>query len=130
MPGREFVVVKGLAEMNRAFARADRDMKKDLRNSLKDVAEPVREEAEVLAGQKIRNMGNGPWSRMRVGVTTNLVYVAPRERGRRSALRRPNLAGLLMDRAMEPALDAHAGEIEDRFGEALDHVLDRWVADG
>jgi len=131
MPGiseREFVVVKGLAEMNRAFARADRDMKKDLRNTLKDVAEPVREEAEVLAGQKIRNMGNGPWSRMRVGVTTNLVYVAPKERGRRGNIgsRRTNLADLLMDRAMEPALDAHAGEIEDRFGDALDHVLERW----
>ena len=112
--------------MQRAFSRADKDLSKDLRSTLKDVVEPVREEAERLAGQKIRNMGEGPWAGMRVGVTRNLVYVAPKERGRRSALRRPNLAGLLMDRAMQPALDAHEGEIEREVGDALDDLFKRW----
>jgi hypothetical protein len=133
MPGiaeREFVVVKGLNEMSRAFARADKGLKKDLRSSMKEIADPVRADAERLAGSKIRNMGAGPWAGMRVGVTQNLVYVAPKQRGRASRrndrIRRPNLADLLMDRAMNPALDAHASEIEDAFGDALDGILDRW----
>lgn len=128
MPGRDYVRVEGLREMNRAFARADRDMKRHLRSALKDVAEPVREDAERLAGQKVRNMGAGPWAGMRVGVTTNLVYVAPKKRGTRGRgpSRRPNLADLLMGRAMAPALEEHAEEIEDRFGDAVDSVLARW----
>jgi hypothetical protein len=132
MPGiseREYVVVKGFREMNRAFAKADKDLKRDLRKRMREVAEPVRADAERLAGAKIRNMGNGPWAGMRVGVTQNLVYVAPRQRGTRNRMmQRSNLGDLLMERAMDPALDAHADEIADRFGDALDDVLDRWGA--
>jgi hypothetical protein len=65
---------------------------------------------------------------MRVGVTRNLVYVAPRQKGTRGRgpRRRPNLADLLMSRAMEPALERHTGEIEQRFDELLGHVTDNF----
>ena len=79
--------------------------------------------------EKIRRMPRSPqWARMRVGVTRNLVYVAPRARGVKTRGRhnfgRPNLADLLMGRAMQPALDQHIGEVEARFEELLDHISD------
>ena len=123
------VRVHGLREMNRAFAKADKSLKKDLTKKLKDVAKPVRDTAMILDVQNIRNIGKD-WSKMRIGATTNVVYVAPVERGRRSTRRRPNLAGLLMDRAMQPALDAHSGSIEDELGKMLDEIGRDWGRGG
>jgi hypothetical protein len=117
--------VHGLRQMNRAFAKADKSLKKDLTKTLKKVAEPVRTDAARRALHEVRNI-RPPWSDMRTGATTAVVYVAPRERGRRSALRRPNLAGLLMDRAMQPALDAHTGDIETELGRMLDEIGKDW----
>ena len=116
--------IKGYIEMQRAFKKADKDLPKDLRKALKEVAEPVRADAAGRASREITNIGP-KWSEMRTGVTTKVVYVAPRKRGR-GRLRRPNLAPLLMDRAMQPALDAHADDIERAAGEALDDLFRRW----
>jgi hypothetical protein len=118
----EVVAVKGLRELNRAFARADKTLKREKNDALRRAAEPVRLDAESLAVANIRNIGI-PWSRMRVGVTQKVVYVAPRERGVRSRgnarRRRPNLAGLLMGEAMEPALEHN----RERVMESLDDML-------
>ena len=119
------VHVKGLAGLQRGFRRIDKDMGKELRGTLKKSAEPVRADA---AGRASR-IGNvtGDWSEMRTGVTTNVVYVAPRKRQSKvSARRRPNLATLLMDRAMQPALNAHADQIEHDIGEMLDGFFKAW----
>jgi hypothetical protein len=129
MPNASEIRVHGLREMSRAFAKADKNLKKDLTRRLKKVAEPVRAEAARRALHEVRNI-RPPWSDMRTGVTTSVVYIAPRERGRRSALRRPNLAGLLMDRAMQPALDAHSGEIETELGRMLDEIGKDWSHGG
>lgn len=87
-------------------------------------------DAEARAVTEIRNLSEGdPWQRMRAVARQNLVYVAPVERGRnrRSPGRhRPNLAGLLMDRAMQPALEAKAGEVEERMGRLLDDMSRVW----
>lgn len=121
--------VEGLRELQRAFAVADKTLSRDLRSRLRDVAEPVRSQAESLAVSRIRNVGI-PWSRMRVGVTRASVYVAPRERGVASRAnvrrRRPNLATLLMDRAMDPALDANQERIASGMGQLLDEVGRDW----
>lgn len=119
MPATEGVRVEGLRELNQAFARISKDLAREMRGELRNVAEPVRAEAQQLAAARIRNIGQR-WARMRVGVTQKLVYVAPRQRGVRSgARRRPNLAPLLMDRAMQPALDRHAGEVVKRLDQLL-----------
>lgn len=90
------------------------------------MAEPVRAEAASLAASSIRNIGPD-WSRMRVGLTVDTVYVAPRQRGNKKGSRkRRNLAPLLLERAMEPALDHHTGEIERAFGQMLDRVADNF----
>src|SRR5574337_1542478 len=122
--------VRGYSELQRAFALASRELIKDLRSRLREIAEPVRRDAEQRASTEIRNIGPD-WSQMRVGVTRRVVYVAPRERGvnnRRpdDKRRRPNLAPLLMDRAMSPALDANVGRISDALERMLDEIGRDW----
>jgi len=119
------VHVEGLAGLQRGFRTIDKNMHKELRNTLKKAAEPVRLDAEGRARSEIPNIGD-TWSRMRTGVTTNVVYVAPKTRGTRGRYRRPNFATLLMDRAMAPALEAHADEIEREIGEMLDDFFHAW----
>src|SRR4051812_43239552 len=101
------LAVKGLRELNRAFAAADKETQVVLKKAEAAVAEPVRVEAEQLAVQTIsglrRTRGVPVWSLMRIGVTRTSVYVAPKKRRGRPNLRRPNLAPLLMGQAMEPA---------------------------
>lgn len=123
------VIVKGLRDVNAAFAHTDREIRLGWRAGMRQVAEPVRRDAEASALTGIRNMSASPrWARMRVGVTRQMVYVAPRQRGVRTAgdrgLARPNLAGLLMSRAMQPALDRHEQEVNANFERLLDRVAD------
>jgi hypothetical protein len=107
------IVVEGLTQLQRAFKAADVSVQRELRKALRVAAEPVRADAERLAVAGIPRIGT-PWSRMRVGVTNTMVYVAPRERGQKGRdqrLRRPNLARLLLDRSMQPALDHNRAEV-------------------
>lgn len=123
------VVVHGLADLQRAFAKADRDTRLGIRKTLRAVAEPVRATAEGLATQNISHIGP-KWGKMRTGVSRSLVYVAPRQRGtltkqNKARYARPTLANKLMGEAMEPALRRHRHGIEG----AVDHALDK-MADG
>jgi hypothetical protein len=123
------VIVKGLRDVNAAFAHTDREIRLGWRAGMRQVAEPVRRDAELAASSSIPHMPASPkWARMRVGVTRNMVYVAPRQRGTRgrTAAGRTNLAGLLMDRAMQPALDRHEPEITARMEHLLDVVADEF----
>jgi hypothetical protein len=129
MPNTGEIRVHGLREMNRAFAKADKSLKKELTRTLKDVAEPVRSDAASRAVREIPSIGKD-WSEMRTGVTSKVVYVAPKQRGRRSSYRRPNLAGLLMDRAMQPALNAHTNDVERALGKMLDEIGRDWGRGG
>jgi len=128
------VAVTGLAELTRAFDRANRELKKDLRAELAVAAEPVRHSAEQRAAAEITGIGNlraSSWGRMRTGVTARAVYVAPRQRTKAGHTgprwKRPNLAALLMDRAMQPALDANITQVIRRLDFMLD-VLVRQAA--
>lgn len=124
MPSEVGVRIRGLRELNRAMARADATVRKDFKKTLKEVAEPVRARAHELAVSEIRNIGDR-WSGMRIGATSKVVYVAPTQRGGRGNSR-PNLASLLMDRAMQPALDENAPLIEQRVGVFLDRIATDW----
>lgn len=123
------LVVHGLREASAAFAKADKDARKVWRTHMRQVAEPVRLDAEGSTKQQIPRIGPR-WYKMRVGVTRTEVYVAPRQRGIRTRgtdpRRRPNLAGLMMSRAMEPALERHEPEIERAFERMLDEVADHF----
>jgi len=115
------VYVEGLQDLSRAFKKTDRDARLGFRKLLRQVAEPVRRDAEAFARSRITRIGPS-WFRMRTGVTQRLVYVAPRMKGThgRGPLRRPNMGDLLMYRAMEPALQMHEADTE----RAVEHLLD------
>lgn len=128
MPERA-IRVEGLRELELAFKLYGRGLEKGIREAMETAAEPVRLDAQTLAVENISNIGF-PWSRMRVGVTRRTAYVAPQQRGRRSRLRpnagRPNLRGLLLERAMEPALDQNVSRVEREFVDALDDLARMW----
>ena len=131
MPAESAIRVEGLRELDRAFEAANRAQQKDLRDSLRRGAEPVRTDAERRAASEITNIDEGdPWQRMRVGVTRTAVYVAPRRRGVKArgdqAKRRPNLADRLMDDAMQPALDENRDEVEREVENVLERMEDVW----
>lgn len=118
-----------MRDLRRAFARADTTLRRELDDGLRRAAEPVRRDAEHLATLEIDNIGV-PWSRMRSRVTARATWVAPVERGVKSrghqARRRPNLAGLLMERALEPALEQNRPEVERAVEDVLDTVARAW----
>jgi hypothetical protein len=123
------VAVRGLTQLTRLFNQAPADVKRAYRAELRTVGEPVRASAERLAVSGIRKVGPN-WSRMRTGVTTRLVYVAPRERGAKGrgnqSRRRPNMGSLLRKRALEPALEQNKGRIEADFARMLDRLAAKW----
>jgi hypothetical protein len=127
MPESQAVRIEGLQELERAFRLYGNGLEKGVREALETAAEPVRTDAQALAVSSIRNIGM-TWSRMRIGVTRRTAYIAPQERGRarRPNRYRPNLKGLLLDRAMEPALTRNIPRVEQEIGAALDDLGRMW----
>jgi hypothetical protein len=127
------LAVRGLTELTRTFKHAAGDVNRAYRSELRDVAEPVRLTAESLATSSIRRIGP-VWSQMRTGVTTRLVYVAPKQRGTGSrgnaGRKRPNLGTLLSERALQPALDRNRSRVEADFDRMLDRLVSKWGHDG
>jgi hypothetical protein len=122
--------VKNLAEVQRAFKNVDRDVRLGWRKDIREIAEPVRAGAESNAVARIEKVGP-QWSRMRVGITHNVIYVAPRKRGSRGGpLKRPEFADLLMVRAMEPALAEHGEEAARQIAQMVDRAVDRFNGSG
>lgn len=125
------VRIVGLAELERAFARADRAVRDDMRDALAEAAAPVRSDAQSLAASEIRNLQPGdPWAGMRIGVSRTVAYVASTERGVNSRggqpRRRPRFADLLMGRAMQPALVRNRERVTQRVQRLVDEVADVW----
>ena len=117
MPPLAQVRILGLRELNRAFRQVDRSMHAELRTRLKEAAEPVRARAEALAFGEISNIG-GRWGRMKTGVTSSLIYVAPATRPSGGSSR-SNFGALLMTRAMLPAVEEKMEEVT--------HELEEWI---
>jgi len=109
--------IKGAAELERAFLQLRKEVLSELRPALREIAEVVRDDATFPAQDQIRNIGP-VWSQMRIGVTLRAVYVAPKAR-RRGGSPRPNLGGLLMDRALQPALDRNVENVMHRLDEVV-----------
>jgi hypothetical protein len=117
MAGAPQIRIRGAAELERAFLQLRREVLTEIKPALREIADAVRADAQQRAGAEISHIGPR-WSRMRVGVTTKVVYVAPASR-RRGGSPRPNLAGLLMNKAMQPALDAKQEAVMTRLDELI-----------
>ena len=124
MPAVEGIQVRGLRELNRAFSQASRDARKFVRAAEREIAEPVRRDAQELAVREISHIGT-EWSQMRIGITQRLIYVAPKQR-RKGGSPRTNVAVLLMNKAMQPALEKNRSRLETRIDHALDIVADNF----
>lgn len=118
------IAIRGLAELQRDFRKMSGDLGPDTRRALREAARPVAERAQARALGEIRNMPRSPrWARMRIGVSPRSVYIVPSARRRRGARGgRPNLAGLLFDRAMEPALDDEREALIEGLGRMFDRL--------
>lgn len=123
------LVVEGYRDLQKAFAKADKAASRELKSALKDIARPVSERAEALAVQEVENIGDR-WSKTRIGATRSFLYVAPRERGRRSrslpSIRRPNLKTKLLDDAYYPALDENEHVIREATRDLLNTIGREW----
>jgi hypothetical protein len=122
------VEVRGLRELELLARSKGREASRELNRGLRSVAEPIRRDAEQLAATNITRIGP-KWSKMRVGVTQRLVYVAPRERGVKGRgdlpKRRPKFADLMQARAMQPALTQNSAFVL----RSVDAVMTRFVED-
>ncbi len=134
MPAEGAIRVKGLTELNRALKHADKETRLGIRKVERQVAEPVRVDAQELAVREISHIGV-PWSRMRIGITQKVVYVAPAQRGSKArratvtqARRKADkkFATRLIREAMEPALEKNRAAIERNFEAALDDMADNF----
>ena len=118
MPAK-VIRVDGLVELDASLKELDVRLDKELRSTLKEIAEPVRQRAERLAVTDISGIrrevraGLDPkWARMRLGVSARLVYVVPKERGLKyGARKRPKFGSTLYFKALEPAFATYRGEI-------------------
>lgn len=129
------VLVHGLEDLQKSLERSGPAVKKAMNDGLKAGAEPVRALAGLYARRDISGMKRAklyppPWSIMRVGVTTKMVYVAPVARGVKSRnpfdpRRRPNLFNLLLEKALEPSSDVGAPLVAQSVEILLDEAIAR-----
>lgn len=120
MPAVEGVRVEGLRQLQSSLKNMGSEYATQFRVQLRGVGEAVRTLAEQKASSEISHIGPD-WFRMRLGVTTKVLYVAPRQR-RHDGSPRPNLGGLLMEKALIPATAEKQGETLQKFEHLLDSV--------
>jgi hypothetical protein len=123
--GQKLISIDRLADLNRAFKVASSEMGKDFKTALRTAAEPVAKDAERRGLQEGIGRSNIRWNEMRIGVTTKSVYIAPRNR-RTVGTRRRNFAGLLLGKAMEPALDANIEKVVQEADDAIRDMSKAW----
>ena len=112
------VEIEGLRELQRNLAKINRGAAGAVRKGIRNAATPVARHAEGLASGNISNIGPA-WSRIRIGSPSGQVYLAPKQRNRGGSPR-PNLAGLLMNEAMIPAV----GDKRREFLKAVEKTFD------
>lgn len=110
------VRVRGLRELQRDFRKMSGDLSKEVRQGLREAAEPVRQEAAALfasvsadsaAGYKVRVRQRG---------------VAVEQSRRRTTGLRPDYGRLQMGRALIPALERRQGEVIKGVEKTLDRL--------
>ena len=119
----EAVRITGLRELERAFKLYGRGMEKGLREAMEAAAEPVKQDAQSLAGAAIK-VSAIDWSAMRVGVTRRTAYVVPARR-RTTRSRRPRFKEVLGP-PMDAALERNIPKVEREFDDALKDLARMW----
>lgn len=119
------IKIQGLTELERALKEAEPLVYAELRKGLEAAGQPIAERSHALALQNIPKVTE-PWSEFRVGSTTQVVYVAPKQRGSKVGPRkRPKFATLLIKRALEPAVPGAEIELQRQAEAALNRAIDK-----
>lgn len=117
------VKIEGFTQFQRSLREIEPRLFHEFRQELLAAGEPVARAVHGLAVQNIPTV-TMPWSEFRVGSTTRLVYVAPKQRGAKSGSRkRPRFASLLLKRALEPAVPLAERILQTRAEDALRRVI-------
>ena len=118
--------VEGLRELDAAFKKMDKSLRKDFVKELKKAAEAPKELARQKILGELRNMPPTPrYAGQRVGVSgATTVYLVPSWKGGGGS-GRPNLKGAI-GRRMEAAVDEKSGEVEDDIGQMIDRMANEW----
>ncbi len=120
-----YIEIEGYTEIDKAFRELEFGMQKVFREGLKEASEPAALRAEQLAMSEISGMRRWKtvnWTLMRLGATQDAVYMAPKQR-RKVGAPRPNLASLLMGKAMRPGFEETMPEIEMRVDRVLSQTI-------
>ncbi len=126
MPSHAAIKVTGLSELIQGFEKVDRELGKEVRRALRDAGDVVARDAHGRAVREIRHMTE-PWSEFRLGMSQSdvsfVVYIVPRQRGVKSGPKvRHKFSGLMLDRAMNPALEENANEIRKELENAINDL--------
>lgn len=125
-PNKPLVTVQGFRELQRLFAKAGPEARKEVRSLEREVADPVKVSAQAFAVSRIPRITQ-EWAGMRIGITRSLVYVAPRKRGTKVERRkRKKFARLLDTRSLTPAGEANQPLLEKRMDVLFSEFSSRW----
>lgn len=118
------IKVKGIKELRRGFAQMDKSLRRDLDRGLREAAEPVRDEAKRIAGEKGLHDTGKLIAGIRIATAARgrvVVRSTAQKRGYKYPARYEYGDG--GKRAfLQPALEAKRREIEERLGEMLDRL--------
>lgn len=113
---RATVRVEGLRELQRDLKRADQETAKRFRAGLKEVGDPVQEEA-TDRGSRYRGIG-------RFVVRARMATVTVEQSARTVTGERGDFGVLQMRTVLEPALDDRQDEVVERFERLTNEIID------
>lgn len=119
------VRVKGLRDLQRDFRRLSKDLSKEVRDGLREAADPVRQEATRRFTADITDAFSSVESAVGYRVVVRQRGVAVEQSKRRTTGLRPDFGRLQMRKALEPALDSK----QDQVVKGVEKVLDKLAGD-
>ena len=127
MAGPTTIRVDGLRELLRVTDQLPKTVKREVRNELRRVAEPVRADAQALF---LARVAADP-KKTRYGVSVRKVgtiSVEQRVKGkdRDPRRRRPKFTDLVWERSLEPAADRNQAQVVAGFNRVLDSLERKW----
>jgi hypothetical protein len=109
--------MRGYKEFMRATAKAEKESKKVIHAKLREAADVVREDA----AQRFQGYDSKTAAGFRIRSRIGEVFVE--QRLRKTTRQHPEYGTLQMMAALEPALDAKSGEVEERVDQALSELV-------
>jgi hypothetical protein len=121
------VRVDGLRELLRVTDQLPKAVKRDVRNELRKVAEPVRADAQAYFLSRV----SSDRGKTRYGISvrkTGTISVEQRvkSKDRDPRRRRPKFTDLVWERSLEPAAARNEHEVMEGFNRVLDSLERRW----